>query len=85
MSLLCLLQGKLSEDRREQLDAIGFQWAVQAMQYEEKWSRMYGQLMDYHRETGHCKVPQHYSSNPVLGRWVKTQRCLNNEVRYHLS
>eukprot|EP00593_Proboscia_inermis_P012965 CAMPEP_0171303802 /NCGR_PEP_ID=MMETSP0816-20121228/13402_1 /TAXON_ID=420281 /ORGANISM="Proboscia inermis, Strain CCAP1064/1" /LENGTH=221 /DNA_ID=CAMNT_0011783357 /DNA_START=141 /DNA_END=806 /DNA_ORIENTATION=+ len=35
---------------------------------------MFQQLKNFHAKTGHCLVPQNYSENPKLGRWVDTQR-----------
>ena len=42
---------------------------------------MYQALQEYKKEHGHCNVPQSYSDNPQLGRWVSRQRqAKKNEI-----
>jgi hypothetical protein len=41
---------------------------------EEIWNLRLTELHDYKRNFGNCLVPTMFPSNPVLGRWVKTQR-----------
>jgi hypothetical protein len=39
-----------------------------------QWLHYYRQLCEYKVKFGHCLVPQPYSTNPRLGRWVASQR-----------
>ena len=39
-----------------------------------QWRDLFRELCDYKVQNGHCLVPQRYSSNPKLGRWVSKQR-----------
>jgi hypothetical protein len=69
-------QGRLEQERIDQLDAIGFTWDLR----RERWDEMFAVLEDYHRATGHCDVPQTRSDNHnlgnghKLGNWVMMQR-----------
>mmetsp|Transcript_23095 Transcript_23095/g.35678 ORF Transcript_23095/g.35678 Transcript_23095/m.35678 type:complete len:354 (+) Transcript_23095:65-1126(+) len=47
---------------------------VQSSQEDPGWEEQFFALKAYQRETGHCKVPARFKSNPKLGRWVMTQR-----------
>jgi hypothetical protein len=38
------------------------------------WEDRFSELTDYHRIHGHCNVPQCYSENSKLGKWVTIQR-----------
>jgi Helicase associated domain len=35
---------------------------------------MYERLVAFHREKGHCRVPQNYKADPQLASWVKNLR-----------
>ncbi|CAE8650511.1 unnamed protein product, partial [Polarella glacialis] len=64
---------KIDAEQIEQLDSLGFQWAVnKAASGEEKFEL----LKAYKQEHGHTRVPQSYvADNGVkLGHWVSTQR-----------
>jgi len=63
-------QGKLSEDRIQRLDEIGFIWDPQ----ESVWEEMFSALVDFKKTHGHCKVPKRWPENPKLGHWVVAQR-----------
>ena len=63
-------QGRLEDERVEQLDALGFTWDLR----REQWETMFAALLDYRRATGHCDVPQTWSANRKLGNWVMMQR-----------
>ncbi|WP_257616910.1 helicase associated domain-containing protein, partial [Chlamydia suis] len=63
-------KGKLSEDRIERLEEIGFVWDV----FEEVWEKNFLELKRFQEERGHCKVPRGYPENPDLGPWVSNQR-----------
>ena len=38
------------------------------------WDERFGELLKYKDEYGHCNVPMGFIENPVLSRWVRTQR-----------
>ncbi|WP_257615700.1 helicase associated domain-containing protein, partial [Chlamydia suis] len=63
-------EGKLSEDKIERLEEIGFVWNV----FEEEWEENFLELQRFREEHGHCKVPQRYPQNPQLASWVSSQR-----------
>ena len=63
-------KGKLSEDKIERLEEIGFVWDV----LEEEWEKNFLELQRFREEHGHCKVSEGYPQNPQLAVWVKTQR-----------
>lgn len=42
--------------------------------HDERWWTRFEELLDYNNKHGDCLVPQHYSENIELGRWVCCQR-----------
>ena len=64
------LEGKLSSDRTERLDSIGFEW-INPTALELKWNHRLEELVEYKNSTGHTNVPR--TSGP-LGEWVSNQR-----------
>ena len=40
----------------------------------ENWKERYSELVEFHRQHGHCLVPNNYKENPSLAEWVKRQR-----------
>jgi len=63
-------EDKLEPEYVDRLNKIGFVWNP----YEEFWEQMFTMLTEYKDKYGHCKVPNQYSENPQLGRWVQHQR-----------
>lgn len=61
---------KLSEDKIERLNSIGFEWNA----HVEKWEAMFQKLVGYKDTFGHARVPQEYAQDRKLGEWVRTQR-----------
>lgn len=61
---------KLSQEHINQLIKIGFIFEPD----KDDWEKMFSELCSYKAANGNCKVPQCYSSNPALGRWVSRQR-----------
>jgi hypothetical protein len=45
-----------------------------ALRRHSDWRDLFRQLCEYKVRFGHCLVPQRYSANPKLGRWVMRQR-----------
>ncbi|KAL3801188.1 hypothetical protein ACHAWO_002759 [Cyclotella atomus] len=60
-------QNKLSKERVDLLDAIGFVWYPMT----NDWEKMYEKLVQFKAEQGHCNVP--YKSKQ-LAKWVERQR-----------
>jgi len=65
---------KLKEDRYEKLVGIGFAFedVIFAMD-NEKWNRLFMELVEYKQKNGHCDFP---TTNGSFGNWVSTQRAL---------
>jgi len=66
--------GRLREDRRQRLDALGFVWDASKVRHERQWERRFADLLEFKRRFGHCCVPKGFSEDPALGRWVYSQR-----------
>jgi hypothetical protein len=60
---------KLSEERKQKLEAIGMVWKV-----EDAWEVKFQLVEDFYREYGHTKIPGDYVVEGVwLGRWLSEQ------------
>ena len=66
----------LREDRRAQLDTLGFVWDM----VEEGYAKRLEQLLAFHHVNGHCRVPYGYPNG--LGHWVQVQRRLAKSPEY---
>jgi hypothetical protein len=65
-------KGKLSQEERQRLDALGFVWNVGDAQWEEGFRY----LEKFHQREGHCQVPATRREGRFgLGRWVRAQRA----------
>jgi hypothetical protein len=64
----------LSQDRIERLEAIGFQWRLIDIDYDEAFEQRCCDLEAFKSEFGHCDVPYHYSADPSLGKWCSNIR-----------
>jgi len=62
--------GKLSEERINRLDAVGFEWNV----LNTNWNKFFSALLKFKEKNGHCKVPRVWLEDPELSSWVSTQR-----------
>jgi len=61
----------LSEERRQQLDELGFIWDPR----EADWEEGLGNLITYKEREGHCRVPGRHKENGFpLGQWVSNRR-----------
>jgi hypothetical protein len=63
-------KGKLSADRIQRLNELGFKWNP----FDAAWERMFAALSAYKQAQGDCDVPQRWESNRELGTWCGTQR-----------
>lgn len=55
----------------DKLNKIGFVWTPSDI----AWTEMYERLVQYRARYGDCRVPTSNPSDPVLARWVATQRA----------
>jgi hypothetical protein len=68
-------KGRLSQERIQRLDDLGFVWNP----YTAAWEEMFAALKDYQSQHGHCNVPARWTQNPSLGMWAHTQRKTKNK------
>lgn len=62
---------KLSNERKNKLNALGFVWDKR----EDKWYRSFDRLVEYKQEHGDTNVPDKYELDQKLANWVKVQRA----------
>lgn len=62
--------GRLSRDRFEHLDGMGFVWDLRSDRFE----RWLAELVEFKNEHGHCDVPSAYPKNQPLANWVRNTR-----------
>lgn len=58
------------KERIDLLKTIGFSFTKQ----DDVWKERLNELRAYKEQHGNCEVPTHFPENPVLGRWVISQR-----------
>jgi len=64
-------KGKLSANRREMLDELGFSWDP----IGDTWERNFVLLEQFRDREGHCRVPKGHQEDGIkLGNWLKKQR-----------
>jgi len=66
-------EGRMNSDKYESLKALGFCFA-QPKQERKSWMEHYESLVEFHKESGHFRVPTHYKPNPQLHTWIMTQK-----------
>ncbi|EJK70142.1 hypothetical protein THAOC_08524, partial [Thalassiosira oceanica] len=64
-------KNKLSPDRVDRLNSIGFRWTLREVAPTVPWETRFDELVQYKAKHGDCNVPQ---SQGQLGIWVHTQR-----------
>ena len=68
---------RMSPDRRQRLDALGFVWDAQTA----KWEEGFRFLEIFCQREGHCRVPQsHREQDYRLGQWVRSQRAAQDKL-----
>ena len=68
---------KLSPERRQMLESIGFVWNSR----DHAWQQAFKALVSYKETFGHCGVPVKFNLDGfALGRWVVSQRRLKNSM-----
>jgi hypothetical protein len=61
---------KITPDRIQYLDRLGFCWDPQT----EQWQIMYRRLEHFVSQNGHARVPKGYKADRALAHWVRNQR-----------
>lgn len=70
----------ISNQRKKQLNEIGFIWDV----ISEKWETGFSFLLQYLKREGNCLVPnKHSEGNYPLGQWVSHQRRTKSKLPKH--
>lgn len=69
-------ENKLSGDRVNKLNKLGFPWNIQ----RAYWTKMYRSLVDFHRRFGHLKVPWGWEEDQHLAPWVQRTRLNKHEL-----
>lgn len=73
--------GKLSSQRIERLETLGFDWqlARDVGEYERRsWEQMFAKLQHYRETHGNTLVPQRWRNDRSLADWVTKQRVSYN-------
>lgn len=74
-------QTQLSQERRDELSAIGFDWETRKEKDDRQWHEMLGRLKFYTNQHGNTRVPGRYTEDPQLGKFVSQQRQLYKSGR----
>jgi hypothetical protein len=69
---------KLSAERQEKLNSIGFVWIIRSTGQTD-WNTRFEQLVEYKQVNGHCNVPRHYGPSLDLSSWVAVQRVVKKK------
>ena len=56
------------------LKSIGFEFSSLRTEKRCTWKEMFTKLKEYKEKNGDCLVPQKFTDDPKLGRWVDKQR-----------
>ena len=87
------IQGQLTSEQIAQLDVLGFRWkrsrgrnvpaAPRLLRSSRKrsWDASFNKLLDYFKIHGNYDVPQNWTPNRELGRWVLSQRSAKRQGR----
>lgn len=66
-------KGKISAERKQRMDAIGFQWKV-SNDVDETWAIRLAQLKEFHQQHGHSRVTRENETSSGLASWVQAKR-----------
>jgi hypothetical protein len=70
----------LSDQRKQRLDAIGFDWTLLPLA-RDLWEKGFAALKQFQSREGHCRVPSGYDEGGFkLGGWVSRQRKKNKTM-----
>jgi hypothetical protein len=69
---------RMSQDRKERLNGLGFVWDP----FEADWEEGFKRLQAYVKEHKHCRVPRQYKTPDGynLGQWVSNRRARSSIV-----
>jgi Helicase associated domain/Helicase conserved C-terminal domain len=68
---------KISSERRQRLDEIGFVWDP----HEEAWEEGFAVLTTFKAREGHCRVPDgHVETTCNLGKWIGRRRAVRDTM-----
>ncbi len=70
-------RGRLSLDRIELLNRLGFDWQARI----STWEARFAELIEYQNQVGHTRVPVKWKDNPELGQWVVAQRYKHRQKK----
>lgn len=84
------IQGELTTQQIAQLDALDFRWnprrgpdiptdSLACRSREKSWENSFNKLLDYFKIHGNYNVPQNWTANRELGRWVLSQRSAKRQ------
>lgn len=76
----CGRPSQMTSAKIELLDAESFSWAYENKR-DKRWHELYGELLKFKEEHGHCNVPKKYHENQRLGSWVDYQRTLYRQTK----
>lgn len=79
LQLGLLVTRKLSPERIQQLEDIGFKWVLNA--HDAVFENRCYDLEAFKSIHGHCDVPQNCPENPLLGRWCHVMRDAYEKVK----
>ena len=75
-------RGRLSQNRREMLDALGFSWDPKG----DQWERNFALLEQFKEREGHCNVPKSHKEDGIkLGIWLNNQRSRRMKLEESLQ
>lgn len=85
-------KGMLDQEKVAVLDRILFEWRVvrrgrkevdESLDVDpsERWDEMFKRLEVFLKDRGHCSVPRHYPTDPLLAYWCAQQRLLHRVGR----
>jgi hypothetical protein len=78
----------IDPERKKKLNQLNFDWIAKGSETskrirlektEKNWEKRYLQLIEFKKQFGHCRVPNHWKENESLGRWVQSQRQLHKK------
>jgi hypothetical protein len=74
-------KNKLSQDRIERLEVIGFRWRLRVIDPDEASEQRCRGLKAFKIKFWHCDVPYSYSVDSALGHWCSTIRYTYNLIQ----
>ena len=64
----------MTAEHIRKLNGVGFEWEMSKIDFSSIWKeQFFQQLCEFKAQFGHYLVTIRYSTNPKLGKWVKTQ------------